>query len=74
MQGDADCNETVDVSDLLAVLLAIGNTDAAAPCASDTDVNCDGVISGLDALLILRHISQLPTTIPGCPPVGAASV
>ncbi len=74
VQGDADCNETVDVSDLLAVLLAIGDTDAAAPCSSHTDVNCDGVISGLDAVLILRHISQLPSTIPGCPPVGAASV
>ena len=73
IQGDADCNETVDMSDLLAVLLTLGNAGAA-PCSAYADVNCDGVVSGLDAVLILRHVSQMPSTIPGCPPIGAASV
>ena len=73
VQGDADCNETVDVSDLLAVLLALGDAGTA-PCSAYADVDCDGVVSGLDALLILRYISQLASAIPGCPPVGATSV
>ncbi len=74
MQGDADCNETVDVSDLLAVLLTLADVGAAAPCSAYADVNCDGVVNGSDALLILRYISQLTSAIPDCPPVGVTSV
>ncbi len=73
MQGDADCNETVDASDLLAVLQTLGDFGAA-PCLAYADVNCDGVISGLDAVIILRHISQLPSAVAGCPAVGAAAI
>ncbi|MCI0782981.1 MAG: matrixin family metalloprotease [Chloroflexi bacterium] len=73
VQGDADCNETVDASDLLAVLQTLGDFGAA-PCLAYADVNCDGVISGLDAVIILRHISQLPSTVAGCPAVGAAAI
>ena len=73
VQGDADCNETVDVSDILAVLHTLGGTSAA-PCSGYADVNCDGIVNGLDAVIILRHVSQLPNTIPDCPPVGAAGV
>ncbi|MCH7484017.1 MAG: matrixin family metalloprotease [Chloroflexi bacterium] len=72
VQGDADCNETVDMSDLLAVLQTLGGT-AVAPCSDYADVNCDGIVSGADAVIILRHISQLPSAIPDCPPVGATS-
>ena len=73
VQGDADCNETVDVSDILAVLKTLGGTSTA-PCSGYADVNCDGIVNGLDAVIILRHVSQLPNTIPGCPPVGTSSV
>jgi hypothetical protein len=73
VQGDADCNETVDVNDLLAVLQTLGGVGAA-PCSGYADVNCDGIVSGLDAVIILRHVSQLTSTIPGCPPVGATGV
>jgi hypothetical protein len=73
VQGDADCNQTVDAGDLLAVLLTLG-TESAAPCSGYADVNCDGVVSGLDAVLILRYVSGLASAIPGCPPVGATGV
>ena len=73
MQGDADCNETVDLNDLLAVLQTLGGADSA-PCADYADVNCDGIVSGLDAVIILRYISQLASAIPDCPPVGTTSV
>ena len=61
------------MSDLLAVLQTVGGAGAA-PCSGYADVNCDGIVSGLDAIIILLHVSQLPSTIPDCPPVGAASV
>ena len=60
------------MSDLLAVLQTLGGT-AVAPCSDYADVNCDGIVSGADAVIILRHISQLPSAIPDCPPVGATS-
>ena len=72
VQGDADCSETIDVSDLLAVLQTLGGSGTA-PCFDYADVDCDAIVSGLDALIILHHISQLPSAIPDCPPVGAAS-
>lgn len=71
--GDADCNEIVDVSDLLAVLLTVGS-GGSAPCSVNADVNCDAAVNGADALLILRYVSELATLIPGCPPVGTSSV
>ena len=63
----------MDVSDILAVLLTLADA-AAAPCSGNADVNCDGTVDGLDAVLILRHVSQLPNPIPGCPAVGTSSV
>ncbi|HEY5638741.1 MAG TPA: matrixin family metalloprotease [Dehalococcoidia bacterium] len=73
IMGDADCNEIVDVSDLLAVLLTVGS-GGSAPCSVNADVNCDAAVNGADALLILRYVSELATLIPGCPPVGTSSV
>ena len=61
------------MSDLLAVLLTLGNAGAA-PCSAYADVNCDGIVNGLDAVIILRYISQLASAIPDCPPVGTTSV
>ncbi|MCH7809128.1 MAG: hypothetical protein IH863_00940 [Chloroflexi bacterium] len=73
VQGDADCNETVDVKDVLAVLQTLGGA-AVAACSAYADVNCDGIVSGADAVIILRHVSQLPSAIAGCPPVGATGI
>ena len=73
LHGDADCNETIDVSDLLAILLTIADAGAA-PCSLYADVDCDGTVQGLDAVIILRFVSELAIAIPGCPPVGASSV
>ena len=73
VQGDAYCNETVDVKDVLAVLQTLGGA-AVAACSAYADVNCDGIVSGADAVIILRHVSQLPSAIAGCPPVGATGI
>ncbi|HEY5625114.1 MAG TPA: hypothetical protein VIT93_01360 [Dehalococcoidia bacterium] len=61
------------MSDLLAVLLTLGDAGAA-PCSAFADVNCDSAVDGFDAVLILRYVSELPSTIPGCPAVGTSSV
>ena len=68
----ADCNETIDVGDLLALLQTLGDFGTA-PCSAYADVNCDGIISGLDAVLILRYISQLPSAVAGCPAIGTTA-
>ena len=61
------------MSDILAVLLTLADA-ATAPCSAYADVNCDGTVDGFDAVLILRHVSELPSAIPGCPAVGTSSV
>jgi hypothetical protein len=71
VQGDVDCNDIVNLADLLAVLLQAGSAGAAPACAGHADVNCDGAVDGFDALLILFYVSHLTSTIPGCAPVGA---
>ncbi len=36
------------------------------------DVDCDGDVDPVDALLDLRHVAQLPYTLPpGCPEIGS---
>jgi TolB protein len=34
------------------------------------DMNCDGEVNALDALIILRHVAGLPFTVPDCSPPG----
>lgn len=38
---------------------------------AEGDVNCDGQVDAIDALLLLRHVAGLPVNLPaGCPPIG----
>lgn len=36
------------------------------------DIDCDGAITSVDALFLLRHVAQLNVSLPdGCAPIGA---
>lgn len=35
------------------------------------DMNCDGLVNPVDALIILRHVAGLSFNVPGCPPPGS---
>jgi len=48
--GDVNDDAAVDVSDVLAILLAVGTADG------DADLNHDGVVNVADLLLVLRSI------------------
>jgi len=35
------------------------------------DVNCDGRVTAVDSLLVLRYVANLPIDLPGgCPVIG----
>jgi hypothetical protein len=57
--GDADCSGELGPSDVLAIL---GNH----VCDGDAaDANCDGIVSIIDALDVLRHLAGLAAVSPG---------
>jgi hypothetical protein len=35
------------------------------------DLNCDGEVNVVDALMVLRHVAGLPFTVPDCPAPGS---
>ena len=53
--GDVDANGCVDDADLLAVLLAFGQTGSN---LGRVDVNCDGVVNDADLLIVLFHFGS----------------
>ena len=53
--GDVDANGCVDDADLLAVLLAFGNTGSN---LGRVDVNCDGVVDDADLLQVLLNFGS----------------
>lgn len=54
--GDADCSGGVDSRDAFAVLsLDVGYRELSTVCTTNADVNGDGRITPVDALLILQY-------------------
>ena len=74
LRGDADCDGTVGILDVIHVLQrSIGVADAAVCLHVVGDVTCDGWPAATDALKILRYVAGAPEDgSPDCPPVGEA--
>jgi hypothetical protein len=53
--GDVDANGCIDDADLLAVLLAFGNTGSG---LGRVDTSCDGVVDDADLLQVLLHFGS----------------
>jgi hypothetical protein len=51
--ADTDCDDVVDVDDLVAVLVAWGTADP------DADVNCDGTVDVQDLVQVITNWNQL---------------
>jgi len=69
--GDFDCNDRVDVHDVLATLSALAGVLPGANCAAFSDVDCDGDLGADDALRILDFVASVPLPQPtNCPGVG----
>ena len=78
--GDADCDGVIDTDDAVTVLADVSDAGGSAGCVAvagatplnSADTNCDGLVTPLDALNILRHLAgllELPLPS-GCPAVG----
>jgi hypothetical protein len=69
--GDANCDEAINPLDTSAILHEVAGIDPGAPCEDRADVDCDGHISGEDALRILRWFVGVPMPhLISCPEVG----
>lgn len=72
VHGDADCNESLGVNDLLVVLRGVAGLRLGVPCWPLADPDCDGTVGVLDSLLLARHLAGFPDSAPeGCPAIGS---
>ena len=74
LQGDADCDEDVDVFDAAMDLRHAAGIGGTAGCTEQTgDVDCGGSIGARDAVAILVYVQDLPalSTPEACPAIGA---
>jgi hypothetical protein len=67
--GDADCNNTVDENDGLAVIGAFAGLGPVG-CPEPADVNCDQAIDPKDALAIFKYAADISSASAGCTPIG----
>jgi hypothetical protein len=84
MQGDIDCNGSVNSADAAKVLrysseLSVTQTEpcpdpgASVPPHLWGDVDCDGAVSSIDALKTLRHVAGLSVSQDEpCPNIGTS--
>jgi glucose/arabinose dehydrogenase len=75
MQGDANCNGTVDVGDALSILLQMTGAPVtnSACVLANSDTDCDGDSDEADALAVLSHVAEHPDagiSGGGCVPIG----
>jgi len=72
IQGDVDCNATVEAVDALHVLRSVAQLPVSAACLQASgDTDCDGKATSVDALRILRYVALLTVpVIAGCAGVG----
>src|SRR3972149_2708629 len=74
LQGDADCDEDVDVFDAAMDLRHTAGIGGTTGCTEQTgDVDCDGSIGARDAVAILVYVQDLPPldTPALCPAIGS---
>ena len=57
LPGDADCNGEIESIDAVYVLQYGALLIDLVPCPDNADMNGDGVINALDAVLILQHVA-----------------
>jgi hypothetical protein len=57
--GDTDCSSLTDSVDAAVVLQCTAGLVIAVPCWPQADVNEDGRMTALDALLVLQHVAGL---------------
>ncbi len=72
LQGDVNCDSSIDSVDALQVLRSVAGLSLAADCLdAASDVDCNGSADSVDALRILRYLAGLPNSdVPGCPSIG----
>jgi hypothetical protein len=72
VQGDVNCDATVNSVDALQVLRSVAGLGSPAVCLTDAgDVNCDGAINSVDSLRVLRYVAGLSNApVDGCAPIG----
>jgi hypothetical protein len=70
IRGDADCDNNVDLDDMIAVLSELAGVDPGAPCDERADADCDDDVDSEDALRIVAHVAGVAMT----PPVGCGSL
>jgi len=69
--GSTDCSGTIGAADVLSALRTAAGAGGDGACAGAADVNCDGAVTGADALLIAEHVAGLPEDVPaGCSAIG----
>lgn len=67
-----NCDGQVTLPDAVIDLELAAGILGAAPCASDTDVDCSGETDGLDVLNLLRYLVQLASMVSGdCAEIGS---
>jgi hypothetical protein len=72
VQGDVNCDNTVNSIDALDILLHVSHLPENAACLDAAgNVDCNAAIDSIDALLDLDYTAHLPANQPpGCPHIG----
>jgi WD40-like Beta Propeller Repeat len=71
LRGDANCDDVVDASDVIAALSEVEGVDPGAPCSDLANADCDGELDADDALSILLYAAGTPREQPqACGPIG----
>jgi hypothetical protein len=70
--GDADCNGTVELPDVLTALMYASKLGPGNACQGRTDADCDGFVTANDVLRILRYLTGDAIPAPsGCLQIGS---
>jgi hypothetical protein len=70
--GDADCNGTVGLPDVLTALTYASKLGPGNACQGRTDTDCDGFVTANDVLRILRYLAGDAIPQPtGCVKIGS---
>lgn len=72
VQGDVNCDQTVNSIDSLQILRSVAGLSTSAGCLAEAgDVNCDGALNSVDSLRILRYVAGLTNgVVDGCAAIG----
>ncbi len=71
--GDLNCTDGVGITDVMLGLEIVAGVLSSLPCSASADVDCNGVVNGLDVLDLLRFVDHLPSLVTGnCRAIGSA--